>query len=252
MSAELLKRLFSIHKCAACRAILSQAEFDGALCSKCDATYRAALAEGCPSCFRSAIECTCQPKSMSDAGSLCLRKLFFYHPDKENEPQNRLIYFLKHNRSRRAIDFVANEIYGELKNELEALEIDDPHTELLLVNLPRGRKAVAIDGFDQSLELCKAISKISGIPCAPLIRRKRGGKEQKSLNLTERKKNVKKIMLPNERYAEQAKGRYIILVDDIVTTGASMSVCLPILRKMGIKGVISVALALDLKKKKSI
>ena len=187
---------------------------------------------------------------MSESGSLCLRKLFFYHPEGDTSPQNRLIYFLKHNRSRRVSDFVARELYGELQKEIATLGISDNANELMLVNLPRGRKALALEGFDQSAELCKAISRISNIPYVPLIKRRRGGKEQKSLSLTERRKNVKRLMQRNDKYAQMASGRYVILVDDIVTTGASMSVCLPILRKMGVRGVICLSLAVDQKKKK--
>ena len=249
---ELTRRLFGLHKCASCRKILSQSDFDRALCSKCESKYRTAVAENCPDCFRSAIECTCQPKMLSKAGSLCLKKLFFYNAQKESEPQNRLLYFLKHNRSRRAVDFVARELYTEIQKELETLSVSDNSSELLLVNMPRGRHAVAAEGFDQSAELCKAISKISEIPYAPLIKRRLGGKEQKKLTSLQRKANVKKLMYPNAKYADMARGRYILLVDDVVTTGASMAVCLPILRKMGAKGVICVALALDLKKKKEI
>ena len=251
-ASELISRLFSIRKCASCRSILSQKEFNNALCEKCLQAYRTATTESCPNCFRSVIECTCQPKALSSAGSLCLRKLFIYHPNKDGEAQNRLIYFLKHNRSKRVASFVATELYGELLHEFDNLGISDPTAELLLVNMPRGRLAVAREGFDQSAEVCKAISCISGIPYAPLIKRKRGGKEQKKLNAAQRKKNVSKLMLADERYANLANGRYIILFDDVVTTGASMSVCLPILRKMGIKGVICAAIAIDAKKKKEI
>ncbi len=247
---DIIRRLFSLHKCASCRRILSQCEFERALCEKCENAYRVALTESCPSCFRSAIECSCQPKMLADAGSLCLRKLFFYHPDKENEPQNRLLYFLKHNRSKRAVSFIADELYGEISAELETLGISDRASELVLVNVPRGRKAIAAEGFDQSAELCRAISKISEIPYVPLIRRKLGGGEQKKLTAAERKKNVKRLMYTNEKYVGMANGRYVILVDDVVTTGASMSVCLPILRKIGVRGVICVAVGVDLKKKK--
>lgn len=248
---ELARRLFGLHKCASCRRILSQGEFDRALCSKCESAYRTAVTENCPNCLSSAIECTCQPKSMADAGSLCLKKLFFYHPNKENEPQNRLIYFLKHNKSKRVVSFVADELYAELKKEMDTIGITDPSAELLLTNVPRGRRSLVNDGFDQSAELCRAITRISQIPYAPLISRKIGGREQKKLTSLERRRNVKRAMRANEKYATLAKGRYVLLVDDVVTTGASMAACLPIVRKMGVKGVICVALALDLKKKKA-
>lgn len=107
-------------------------------------------------------------------------------------------------------------------------------------------------GFDQSEEICKAMAKQYGLVCVELIKRRRGGKEQKKLNAAERKKNINSLMRPSKGTADTARGKYVILLDDIVTTGASMSACLPMLRKMGVKGVICVTLATDVKKKSNI
>ena len=249
---SLLERLFTLHKCASCRRILSQGEFHQALCHRCELEYRRATTESCPTCFRSAIECGCQPKMLTNAGSLCMKKLFFYHPDRQDTPQNKLVYFLKRNRNKRVSEFVAKELYGELCKEFSTLEIEDPERELALVNVPRGRKAVLEYGFDQAEVICKAISKESGIPYMPVIKRRYGGKEQKRLNAAQRKNNIKGLLRADEKYRSSIKGRYVILVDDVVTTGASMASCIPMLRKMAIKGVFCATLAFDVKKKRYI
>lgn len=250
--SKLIERLFVIHRCAGCRKILSQKEFDNAFCSSCELSFRSATTECCPKCFRSAIECTCQPKALNRAGSLCLRKLFFYQSDRENEPQNRLVYFLKRNRNQRILDFVAEELYAELKTELKELGVDGQTDKVLLVNVPRGKPAIFEYGFDQSEQICNSISKLSGIQYLPLIKRKFGGKEQKRLSAVERRKNIKKLLMPDKRYSALARNKYIILFDDIVTTGSSMVACLSILRKMGVRGVICSTLATDIKKKRNI
>ncbi len=250
MSKELIKRLFVVHKCAACRRILSAQEYERALCERCELYYRIALTEGCSKCFRSAIECRCQPKLLERSGSRTLCKLFFYHAGKEREPQNRLVYFFKHNKGKRALDFIARELWAEVRAECEKLLIDE--NELIFTNVPRGKKALHEYGFDQSAEICKAMSRVSGVPYAPLIKRRYGGREQKKLSAAERRKNLKDRMKPHKKYAQLAEGRYVMLFDDIVTTGASMSACLPSLRKMGVKGVFCACLASDVKKKKDI
>lgn len=244
------RRLFLVHKCAACRRILSRDEFEGALCSECELAFRVATTESCPECLRSAIECACQPKMLSSSGSLCLRRLYFYHTGKEKAPVNRLLYFIKHNRLRRASQMIAEEMLKLVKKELDILEVEDYSANAVIVNLPRGRKARALDGHDQSEEICKAMSLLSGIPYIPAIRRKWGGREQKKLNAAERRKNIKSLLVPREKHASDVSGRYVILVDDIVTTGASMAACLPILRKMGARGIICCCVASDCKKKK--
>ena len=246
---ELAERLFCVHKCASCRTILSQENFYDALCPKCMEIYRKAKTESCSQCLRSAVECICQPKMLSASGSLCLCKLFFYHVDKANEAENKLVYFLKHQPNKRVEKFVAAELSPILSRELSALDIEDVQKEAVIVNAPRGRKALKENGFDQSERICRMLSERTGIPFAPAIRRRAGGKEQKRLTAEQRKRNIKSRMLCNEKYAEEIKGKYVILFDDVVTTGASMSACLPLLRKMGAKGVIGCTLAADRKKK---
>ena len=242
---DYFKRLFLVHKCASCRQILSYEEFDSALCKKCRDALERAKTENCPDCFRGACECVCQTKMLSSAGSLCLCKLFFYHTNNENEPQNRLVYYLKHYPNKRAISFVAEEMWKCVRRELSQMELFDEN--LVLVSMPRGRAAVRHYGFDQSDEICKAMSKISGVPYVKALTRKSGGKEQKKLTAAQRKSNMQKLIFPNEDCISKIKGKYVLLFDDIVTTGSSMSVCIAILRKMGAKGIICCSLAKDLK-----
>ena len=246
---EIVKRLTQIHKCASCRTILDQKHFYDALCPRCAEAYRRAKTESCPDCLRAAVECTCQPKMLSSSGSLCLRKLFFYYTDKENEAQNRLLYFLKHQPNKRAEAFVASELLPLVREELSALDVDDEKNEAVIVNVPRGRKAVIENGFDQSERICRALGNASGIPFVPALKRRLGGKEQKKLTAADRKKNMRLLIKANDRYTSDIYGKYVILFDDVVTTGASIAACLPILRKMGAKGIICCTMASNMKKK---
>ena len=246
---EYTKRLFLVRKCASCRAILDYDNFNDALCPECRLAFDIAKTESCAKCFKAAFECTCQPNMLSQSGALCLRKLFIYHTDKSEEPQNKLLYFIKHNPSKRASGFVARELWRGINEELSLLGISDPSSECLISNVPRGRKAVCEYGFDQSEEVCERLSLQSGMPYVSLIKRKFRSKEQKKLNAHQRQRNVKKSLAVNEKNAHLAKGKYIILFDDIVTTGASMSACIPMLRKMGVKGVICCTLATDFNNK---
>ena len=246
---EITKRLTQLHKCAACRTILDQKHFYDALCPRCAEAYRRSKTESCPQCLRAAVECTCQPQMLSSSGSLCLRKLFFYYTDKENETQNKLLYFLKHQPNKRAEAFVASELLPLVREELSALGISDEQREVVIVNMPRGRKAVIENGFDQSERICKAFENISGIPFVPALKRRFGGKEQKKLSAAERKKNMRSLIKANDKYANDIKGKYVILFDDVVTTGASIAACMPMLRKMGARGIICCSMASNMKKK---
>ena len=240
------KRIIAVRKCVCCRSILSVDDFEEAFCSKCNLAWHAAKTENCPECYGAASECSCMPHQLSKAGALTLRKLFFYSPRKENEAQNKLVYYLKHHKNRRAADFAAQELSRLIEKELGTLGV--AAEDVLVVNMPRSRRSVQRDGFDQSKEVCLAIERRIGIRYCEAIKRRYGGKEQKKLSAAERKKNIKRLMSLSESAESLVKGRYILLFDDVVTTGASMSVCVAILRRAGAKGILCFSLASEPKK----
>ena len=110
-----------------------------------------------------------------------------------------MLYFIKRNRSKRSSLFIAEQLWQSVSKEINALEL--PLEFFVITNVPRGRRAVIEYGFDQSEEICKAFSRVSGVKYSKLLLRKLGGKEQKKLNATQRRKNIKKLIYPNEKSA---------------------------------------------------
>ena len=239
---DYLKRFFFVRKCVSCKTILAYEEANQAFCPSCNLRWSASKSETCGECFKSAVECICMPKKLSKSGALCLRKLVFYNKNKQNEAQSRIIYFLKRNKNRRAAEFIARELSGAIKKEADILEVSDMSEQMIITWVPRTRKAKAEYGFDQSELVCRAIEKLLGIPCAPLILRKLGGREQKKLNRNERIKNAQNRFMINSKIAIP-EGKTVLLFDDVVTTGASMSECVSLIRKKGIKSVICLTIA---------
>lgn len=243
---EYAKRILLVRKCVSCREILGFESFDAAFCPECRLAWQVSKTESCPECYGAATECSCMPTLLSKTGALTLRKLFFYSANKDNEAQNKLVYYLKHKKSKRAADFVAGELLGAVREELSTLGVEE--NSVICVNTPRGRRAVLSYGFDQSAEICEALAKRLGAQYIPLVKRRFGGKEQKKLSAAQRQKNIKSLMYIGEEDATTVKGRYILLLDDIVTTGASMSAATSLLYKAGAKGVICLCIASDQKK----
>jgi predicted amidophosphoribosyltransferase len=152
------------------------------------------------------------PKQLSSSGALTLRRLFFYSAKKDREAQNKLVYFLKHHKNKRAAHFAATQLIRAAKDELDTLEV--PYSEAVVVNMPRGRRAVKTYGFDQSKEVSEELAKMLGATFADVIKRRVGGKEQKKLNAAERRRNIKKLMSINAEDAKEVKGKYVLLFDD--------------------------------------
>jgi predicted amidophosphoribosyltransferase len=66
---------------------------------------------------------------------------------------------------------------------------------------------------------------------------------QKGLSESERQNNVKDVF----EYTGTLKGKTVVLIDDIVTTGATIKACVNILKKSGAEKVLVVALAINQK-----
>ena len=240
--SDFFRRFLAVRKCISCRKILDFDNFEEAFCPNCRLKWDKAKTNTCPICFKSAIECRCMPKIMSAAGAISLRKLIFYQKEKMNEPQNKIIYFIKRNKSCRTAGFLARELSKEVSEELAFLEIKNAYEEAVFVWVPRGVKAKIAHGFDQSELICKAAGKILNIPSVQLIIRQSGGEEQKKLGRDARAINIKNRFTISPM-VDVPKDRVIILVDDVVTTGASMAECVKLLHKNGYRSIICMSIA---------
>lgn len=235
LGSTLLGKYLFVRSCAGCGELLSHDQWENAFCDACLLRYRAAKLESCPHCLLSAHQCRCMPSGLSQTGMISLRKMILYHSKKRGEPQNQLIYRLKQSANRRMANFVARELSEGILEELRILGVEP--SEARVVGIPRGRKAKNLYGHDQAPFLAQAISQVSEIPYVAAIGRKRGGKEQKHLKRGGRFRNIRHLFYPTAKAAE-LRGRCVLLVDDVVTTGASMAACVKLLRETGAKEIL--------------
>ena len=236
---EFYQRFIAVHKCIGCGEILPWQRSDEAFCEMCQQNWNADTLRGCVDCFLPARECECMPKSLKSAGALTHRKLVFYSDSGDNSTTNGIIYWLKHRKSDRGAHFVARELTYALNTELEALDVTDQN--VIITHVPRGKRAKIYHGFDQSEMVCKHFSILTGFSNASLFRSQISRSQQKDLNSKERMRHANATI--SLRPKSDVKDKYIVLFDDIVTSGASMSVCTRLLMKHGAKGVICLSLA---------
>ena len=228
-------------RCIGCGDVLPAEEWERTFCEKCMIRYRAAKLESCPSCFLSAHECRCMPAGLSKTGMLCLRKLVLYRSQRRAEPQNQLIYRLKQFPSRRMAAFLVEELSVALGEELRTLGLDENSDEVRIVGIPRSRRAKNLYGHDQAPFLAQALGEHMGIPCVSALGRRFGGKEQKNLSSPNRFRNIRSLFFPTKA-AEELRGRTVILLDDVVTTGASMAACVKVLRDCGAREFLGICI----------
>lgn len=108
-----------------------------------------------------------------------------------------------------------------------------------LVPVPLHRTRLRERGYNQSLELARPLIKRLKIPLLHAVRRLRATPSQASLSAEERIKNVRRAFAVNG----EVKGLSIVVVDDVVTSGATVEAVARCLLRAGAKRVEIVAVA---------
>jgi len=96
-------------------------------------------------------------------------------------------------------------------------------------------------GFNQSELLARVTARRCGIPMVNAVRRTRATAAQAGLSNAERRENAAGAFRVRKPRAIEA--RRVLLVDDVMTTGATASACAMALKRAGAKSVTLVALA---------
>ncbi|GAA0744380.1 ComF family protein [Clostridium oceanicum] len=129
-------------------------------------------------------------------------------------------------------DFKSGEVLGFLmykKILKENLNID------YITYVPSTNKSLKKRGYNQSKYLAKIIGDYTKIPIINLLTKNDNAKDQIGLNKEERWKNVKNSF--NLKFKENIENKNILLVDDVLTTGATTFYCFKELKKLKINNV---------------
>jgi len=115
----------------------------------------------------------------------------------------------------------------------EALE-REPYPDLVLP-MPLARERLAERGFNQSLEIARLACREFGLQVRPeLARRVRAGAPQATLPWKERARNVRGAFACDADLA----GLRIAVVDDVLTTGATLDELARVLKRSGARQVV--------------
>lgn len=120
-----------------------------------------------------------------------------------------------------------------------------PETVDLLVPVPLhfSRKAARL--FNQAELLAKDLSRLSGVPVAAALKRVRATISQAQLGAKERRANVEGAFVAALSGEAPLRGKCILLIDDVMTTGATLDACAKALKKAGPKAIYALTVARD-------
>jgi ComF family protein len=110
----------------------------------------------------------------------------------------------------------------------------------LMIPVPLHPKRLRWRGFNQSHLLARQVGRAYGIPVDPFVlSRHKETPPQTQLKEDERRRNVRGAF----SITGSAKGKNVLLVDDVYTSGATVNECSRVLKKGGAKGVYVLTLA---------
>ncbi len=161
-----------------------------------------------------------------------------------DERVRTLIWEIKYRRNEKIIDSVSKVIFDVLTSELAERALFDNFKQPLLIPIPTSDKRRRERGYNQTELLCEALKKLdtgNSLEYSPNILKKVTHTESQTLteNKKERIRNIENTM----KAGEGVRGRNVVLIDDVTTTGATISDARRALRESGAKKIICFTLA---------
>lgn len=167
-------------------------------------------------------ECSCNANRGWDRG----RSLFPYHG-----VMGGALWLVKKEGTKEFVRFFAKQMKESQRTFINWAAPD------CIVPVPLHPAKRRSRGFNQAELLAEALGEELGIPVRLLLLKQKKTKDQKSLSRAERKKNVKDAYVVNESAVEEALPSSVLLVDDVSTTGSTLTACACVLKERGIQKV---------------
>jgi ComF family protein len=218
-------------RCAACGTIV---DAQGAFCARCWTGLPFITAPLCAACglpFE-----TPQPEGALCAACLAAPPRYAARAALAYDgPAREVVLRLKHgDRQHLAADMAAH--LRRAAGELPA--------DALIVPVPLHRWRLWRRGYNQAAELARALARASGRPLlVDALVRRRATRSSQGMNPAERRRNLAGAIRVSERARPLIAGRCIVLVDDVLTTGATADACARVLQRAGAGSVRLVTLA---------
>ena len=198
---------------------------DKFLCIECIKEVIHTQTDSCPLCSSDSI-------GLLDVCHQCLDLKRPWHaggaPLKFNGITREIIHKFKYNSNLAISRYLIEEMTEYLANK------DYPEFSLVTMVPLHWYKQIS-RGFNQAEILADGISQNIGIPCQKLLRKRKGVSAQALKNRRQRQKNITHIFDVPEK--QKLPNGAILLIDDVMTTGATLAACTEALINAGAESV---------------
>ncbi len=235
--------------CRLCEKLLTRAS-RVPICEECLASFAPMPARVCEVCGSAPetmlLETTEQGKPASDSGSdplvcvACQVRTYAFDRARSHAVYDtalvHAIVMLKFERIEPLGAWFAERLAEVVCKEAETLAAD------VVVPVPLHRQRERERGYNQADLIAKPLAKRLGLPYrGVLLMRTRPRPDKQVLSLTERWESVRGAFAT--RPGSQVDNLRVLLVDDVMTTGATLDACARALREAGAKSVIGLTVA---------
>lgn len=232
----IIKNLLFPPKCFICRDVLPVTQKLPNICEKCKQELDILPIRKCVKCKK--------PMDVGYNKAYCL-----YCTHKISGIEGVVAPFLYDDKIRSSIlrfkfgnkPYYARSYALYMYERLQKYGISDSFDAVIPVPISRKRKSKR--GYNQSKCVAKEISKLLKIPLIDALKKIKECPPQSTLSMNERKNNVR-----NAYAMKKVKSllNHVLLIDDIYTTGTTVSECIKTLKKGGIKRATVCTIAIHL------
>lgn len=223
---------FTIPKCASCRKKIKNR--DGFLCRDCNLRFLTERAKSCSECGYPHSVCVCAIEAAGDV----YRVIHMVPYDPNSYGVSSQVVF-------NAKDKYRAENFGFMAEQMqEALELNGiiPEKDWIITWIPRRLKSIRRIGHDQSKVIARLLARSYGMRLTRVFVNK-GDKEQKRQNFEGRVQNAFSSYLVTRRGKRKITSKTVIIVDDLVTTGATQHVAVSLAMEAGAEKAIPLTFA---------